>query len=67
MTPEKKDILFHIFYFNSKGSYQIGSIFDMYLNIHEKVYICKPRWAQSDDLSPPPPPHYPPPPPRASI
>ena len=30
--PEKNEIyliFFHIFYFNSKGSYQIASIFDM--------------------------------------
>ena len=27
--PKKKKIFFHIFYFNSKGSYQIASMFDM--------------------------------------
>ena len=27
--PEKNEIFFFFFYFNSKGSYQIASIFDM--------------------------------------
>ena len=39
--PRKKMkfIFFHIFYFNSKGSYQIASIFDMQIIIKERVDV----------------------------
>ena len=40
--PEKRKKIFyffHIFYFNSKGSYQIASILDMYIIIKERVDV----------------------------
>ena len=37
MTPKKRKI--HICFFNSKFSYQIDSIFDMQININERVDV----------------------------
>ena len=39
--PQKKKIFFHILYFNSEGSYQIASIFDIYAisNIFDSDWI----------------------------
>ena len=39
--PEKKNLIFFFFYFyfNSKGSYQIASIFDMYIIILNGGYM----------------------------
>ena len=48
MTLEKKDFFFHIYYFYSKASYQVASIFDMYIIIKWRVYVTPP---------PPPGPH----------
>ena len=44
---------FHIFYFNSKGSYQIASIFDMYIIIKWRVYVNQD--GPSLIIEPPPP------------
>ena len=67
--PEKNLIklfyFFHIFYFNSKGSYQIASIFDMQIIIKWRVYVNQDGPSLIIEVSPPPPP--PPGPPFSQI
>ena len=52
MTPKK--IVFHIFYFNSNGSYQISSIFDMYIDINERVDVNQDGPRLIIETAPPP-------------
>ena len=58
MTPKKKFkliLFFHIFYLNSKGSYQIVSIFDMYIIIKWRVYVNQDGPSLIIEDPPPPP------------
>ena len=48
------NLFFHIFYFNSKGSYQISSIFDMRININERVVVNQDGLSLIIEAPPPP-------------
>ena len=55
MTPKKLNLFyfFDIFYFNSKGSYQIASIFDMRIIIKERVNVNQDRPSLIIEAPPP--------------